>query len=45
MGSTALGETLATVGAVEAGLAGCGYKFKPGAGMAAAMAAWTTFNS
>lgn len=44
MGSTALGETLATVGAVEAGLAGCGYKFKPGAGMAAAMAAWTANN-
>ena len=40
MGSTALGETLATVGAVEAGLAGCGYQFAQGVGMAAAMAAW-----
>jgi alanine-glyoxylate transaminase/serine-glyoxylate transaminase/serine-pyruvate transaminase len=40
MGSTALGETLATVGAVEAGLAGCGYKFERGVGMAAAMAVY-----
>jgi alanine-glyoxylate transaminase / serine-glyoxylate transaminase / serine-pyruvate transaminase len=40
MGSTGMGDTLATVGAVEAGLAGCGYKFEPGAGMKAAMTAY-----
>jgi alanine-glyoxylate transaminase/serine-glyoxylate transaminase/serine-pyruvate transaminase len=40
MGSTGLGDILATVGAVEAGLAGCGYQFKPGVGMAAAMAVY-----
>lgn len=45
MGSTGLGDILATVGAVEAGLAGCGYQFEPGVGMAAAMKAWTTVNS
>ncbi|MBN1934065.1 MAG: alanine--glyoxylate aminotransferase family protein [Anaerolineae bacterium] len=40
MGPTRLGDTLATVGAVEAGLAACGYKFEPGVGMAAAMKAY-----
>ena len=45
MGSTGLGDILATVGAVEAGLSGCGYQFESGVGMTAAMAAWTTVNS
>jgi alanine-glyoxylate transaminase/serine-glyoxylate transaminase/serine-pyruvate transaminase len=38
MGPTNMGDLLATVGAVETGLAGCGYEFEPGAGVAAAMA-------
>jgi alanine-glyoxylate transaminase/serine-glyoxylate transaminase/serine-pyruvate transaminase len=38
MGPTNLGDLLATVGAIEVGLAGCGYKFEPGAGVAAVMA-------
>jgi alanine-glyoxylate transaminase/serine-glyoxylate transaminase/serine-pyruvate transaminase len=39
MGPTNLGDVLATVGAIETGLAGCGYRFEPGAGVAAAQAA------
>ncbi|MCP4514428.1 MAG: alanine--glyoxylate aminotransferase family protein, partial [Delftia sp.] len=38
MGPTNHGDLLATVGAVEAGLAGCGYEFEPGAGVTAVMA-------
>jgi alanine-glyoxylate transaminase/serine-glyoxylate transaminase/serine-pyruvate transaminase len=38
MGPTNLGDVLATVGAVEAGLAGCGYQLELGSGVAAAMA-------
>ncbi len=41
MGSVSLGDTLATVGAIEVGLARCGHQFEPGIGVAAAMAAWT----
>ncbi len=40
MGSTSIGDLLATIGALEIGLAGCGYKFEAGAGVAAAMAAY-----
>jgi len=36
MGPTTAGDLLATIAAVEAGLAGCGYKFEPGSGLAAA---------
>jgi alanine-glyoxylate transaminase/serine-glyoxylate transaminase/serine-pyruvate transaminase len=36
MGATRIGDLLATVGAVEAGLAACGYQFERGAGVAAA---------
>jgi alanine-glyoxylate transaminase/serine-glyoxylate transaminase/serine-pyruvate transaminase len=39
MGPTNLGDILATIGALEAGLAACGYKFEAGAGVAAAAAA------
>jgi alanine-glyoxylate transaminase/serine-glyoxylate transaminase/serine-pyruvate transaminase len=39
MGPTNQGDLLATVGAVETGLAGCGYEFEPGVGVAAVMAA------
>ena len=42
MGPTRLGDVLATVGAIEAGLAGCGYTFEPGAGVATAQAAYYT---
>jgi alanine-glyoxylate transaminase/serine-glyoxylate transaminase/serine-pyruvate transaminase len=42
MGPTRLGDVLATVGAIEAGLAGCGYAFEPGVGVAAAQAAYYT---
>jgi alanine-glyoxylate transaminase/serine-glyoxylate transaminase/serine-pyruvate transaminase len=42
MGPTNLGDVLATMGAVEAGLAGCGYAFEPGMGVAAAQAAYQT---
>jgi alanine-glyoxylate transaminase/serine-glyoxylate transaminase/serine-pyruvate transaminase len=38
MGATRIGDLLATVGAVEAGLAACGYRFERGAGVAAAAA-------
>jgi alanine-glyoxylate transaminase/serine-glyoxylate transaminase/serine-pyruvate transaminase len=40
MGAARLGDVLATVGALEEGLAGCGYQFTRGAGVAAAAAAW-----
>ena len=40
MGPTKMGDLLATIGAIEMGLAGCGYHFKRGAGVGAAMAAW-----
>lgn len=39
MGAVSQGDILATIGAVEQGLAGCGYTFERGAGVAAAMAA------
>ncbi len=38
MGSVNQGDVLATLGAIETALAGCGYHFQPGAGVAAAMA-------
>lgn len=37
MGATNLGDVLATIGAIEIGLAECGYAFERGAGVAAAM--------
>jgi alanine-glyoxylate transaminase / serine-glyoxylate transaminase / serine-pyruvate transaminase len=40
MGPTNVGDILATIGAIEAGLAACGYKFEPGAGVAAAQAGY-----
>jgi alanine-glyoxylate transaminase/serine-glyoxylate transaminase/serine-pyruvate transaminase len=40
MGAAKPGDLLATIGAIEAGLAACGYKFDPGAGVAAAAAAY-----
>ena len=40
MGPTELGDLLATVGAVEIGLAECGYEFKLGSGVAAALSAY-----
>ncbi len=39
MGPTNTGDLLATIGALEVGLAACGYEFEPGAGVAAAAAA------
>jgi alanine-glyoxylate transaminase/serine-glyoxylate transaminase/serine-pyruvate transaminase len=42
MGPTNMGDLLATVGAVEVGLAACGYEFEPGAGVAAAAATYQT---
>lgn len=39
MGATRMGDVLATIGAIETGLAGCGYEFERGAGVAAAAAA------
>jgi alanine-glyoxylate transaminase/serine-glyoxylate transaminase/serine-pyruvate transaminase len=39
MGAASLGDILATVGAIEKGLAGCGYEFEPGVGVSAAAAA------
>ncbi len=42
MGAAKMGDVLATLGAIEAGLAGCGYKFERGAGVAAAAAAEET---
>lgn len=44
MGPIGLGDTLATIGAVEAGLVACGYKFEPGSGVAAAMKAYLVCN-
>jgi alanine-glyoxylate transaminase/serine-glyoxylate transaminase/serine-pyruvate transaminase len=38
MGQVNQGDLLATIGAIEAGLAACGYKFERGIGVAAAMA-------
>jgi alanine-glyoxylate transaminase/serine-glyoxylate transaminase/serine-pyruvate transaminase len=40
MGACNQGDLLATIGAVEAGLAACGYEFEAGAGVAAAAAAF-----
>ena len=37
MGSVSQGDVLATLGAVETALTGCGYAFQPGAGVAGAM--------
>jgi aspartate aminotransferase-like enzyme len=37
MGAANLGDVLATLGAIETGLAECGYVFGPGAGVQAAM--------
>ena len=39
MGAAKMGDVLATIGAIETGLAGCGYDFERGAGVAAAAAA------
>lgn len=38
MGAASLGDILATIGAIETALAGCGYAFQHGAGVAAASA-------
>jgi len=38
MGAVSQGDILATLGAIESGLAACGYAFEHGAGVAAAMA-------
>jgi alanine-glyoxylate transaminase/serine-glyoxylate transaminase/serine-pyruvate transaminase len=38
MGASRMGDLLATLGALEVGLAGCGYEFERGAGLAAAAA-------
>src|SRR5512139_3435385 len=40
MGPTNIGDVLATIGAIEAALRQCGYPFPPGAGVAAAQAAY-----
>ncbi|OIO88709.1 MAG: aminotransferase class V [Anaerolineae bacterium CG2_30_64_16] len=40
MGPTSLNDLLATIGALEVGLAGCGYRFDVGAGVAAALRAY-----
>ncbi|HEX9090056.1 MAG TPA: hypothetical protein VF831_01125, partial [Anaerolineales bacterium] len=39
MGAVTLADVLATVSAIESALAGCGYAFTPGAGVAAAQVA------
>jgi len=39
MGAVSQGDILAVIGAVESALAGCGYEFTPGAGVAATMKA------
>ena len=39
MGAVTLGDVLATISAIESALAGCGYVFKPNAGVEAAQAA------
>jgi alanine-glyoxylate transaminase/serine-glyoxylate transaminase/serine-pyruvate transaminase len=41
MGAAKEGDILATIGAIEVGLAGCGYEFEPGVGVAAAAAAYS----
>jgi alanine-glyoxylate transaminase / serine-glyoxylate transaminase / serine-pyruvate transaminase len=41
MGAANLGDILATLGAIEIALAGCGYKFIPGVAVAAAMTAYS----
>jgi alanine-glyoxylate transaminase/serine-glyoxylate transaminase/serine-pyruvate transaminase len=41
MGAARQGDILATIGAVEVGLADCGYEFETGAGLAAAAAAYS----
>jgi alanine-glyoxylate transaminase/serine-glyoxylate transaminase/serine-pyruvate transaminase len=40
MGPTNMGDLLATIGAVEAGLTACGHEFEAGAGVAAAAASY-----
>jgi len=40
MGAVTQGDALATIGAIESGLAACGYAFQPGAGLAAAQKAY-----
>jgi alanine-glyoxylate transaminase/serine-glyoxylate transaminase/serine-pyruvate transaminase len=40
MGAAKLGDILATLGAIEQGLQGCGYAFEPGASLQAAQRAW-----
>jgi len=40
MGPVNLADTLATLGAIEIGLAGCGYRFEAGVGVAAALASY-----
>jgi alanine-glyoxylate transaminase/serine-glyoxylate transaminase/serine-pyruvate transaminase len=42
MGVVSASDILATVGAVETGLAKAGHQFEPGAGLAAAQAVLTT---
>lgn len=37
IGPTKMGDLPATIGAIKAGLAGCGCKFEPGVGVAAVM--------
>jgi alanine-glyoxylate transaminase/serine-glyoxylate transaminase/serine-pyruvate transaminase len=41
MGVVNQSDVLATIGAIESGLAACGYKFQPGAGLAAAQGVFT----
>lgn len=40
MGAASAGDLLATIGAIETGLQACGYRLKPGSGVAAAQAAF-----
>jgi alanine-glyoxylate transaminase/serine-glyoxylate transaminase/serine-pyruvate transaminase len=40
MGAVTQGDALATIGAIESGLAACGYSFQPGAGLDAAQKAY-----
>jgi alanine-glyoxylate transaminase/serine-glyoxylate transaminase/serine-pyruvate transaminase len=40
MGAHTPGDILATLGAIEVALAGCGYQFTPGIGVAAAQKAY-----
>ena len=41
MGSVSMGDILSTLGAVESALAACGHRFERGAGVAAAMVAYS----